>query len=73
MCGMTKYKTLKEVRNAITDGELVIDHKTGDGFLDIDNDMSFIYVGGDCVFRAGGPKELIWEAMQLLGIKAVPA
>jgi hypothetical protein len=60
-----KYKSLAELKEAFASGEL----KGDENRLIIDNDQSYMYVGGVPVFRGGGPSDLIWEAMSLLGIE----
>jgi len=55
--------SLEELRALYTGGML-----TDDDTLIMDNDYSFLYVQEKCVFRGGGPKELIHEALDLLGV-----
>lgn len=64
-----KYKGLSELRDAFARGEIP------GGKLIIDNDYCFCMIppaeeGGEWekVYAGGGPDDLIWEAMRLLGI-----
>jgi hypothetical protein len=64
-----KYKSLSELRDAFARNEIP------GGRLIIDNDCCWVVVppteeGGEweTVYAAGGPNDLIWEAMSLLGI-----
>lgn len=59
-----KYKTLRELRKAYKSGEL----KKDDSPVVIDNDCTFVYHQGECVFRADGPHILCLEALDLLCI-----
>lgn len=64
-----KYRSLCEVQEAFLNGEL--DPKSD--FLLIDSDYSFVSKETDdgddiYVFRGGGPRELIEEALEILGI-----
>lgn len=62
-----KYKTLAELKAAFASGALADDGQT---LLVVDNDCSHLYVDDECVYRGGGPEELIFEALELLGIPA---
>jgi len=62
----TKYKTIKELKEAIDKGEINLDPERGD-FLTLENDITYFYVDDECVFRMH-PSELIEEALDLLGI-----
>ncbi len=69
-----KYKTLAELKVAYDSGEL-----NQESVLTIDNDNCFVFLvkdgvfeSADPVFMGGGPNELIWVALALLGIPAEP-
>lgn len=62
---MPKYATLAELKAAYDSGEL-----SRDVPLVVDNDYSSVYPEGGAVFEGGGASELIWEALELLGIPA---
>ena len=61
-----KYKTLKELKEALDNGEIEIDPGSGDG-LTIESDITYFYVDDECVFRMH-PSDLLEEALDLLGI-----
>jgi len=62
-----KYKTLKELKEALDRGEIEIDPESGDG-LTLESDITYFYVDDECVFRIH-PSNLIEEALDLLGIR----
>lgn len=61
-----KYKTLRELKEALDNGEIEIDPESGDG-LTLESDITYFYVDDECVFRMH-PSDLIEEALDLLGI-----
>jgi len=62
-----KYKTLKELKEALDRGEIEIEPERGDG-LTLESDITYFYVDDECVFRIH-PSNLIEEALDLLGIR----
>jgi len=62
----TKYKTLKELKEALDDGEINLDPERGD-WLTVESDITYFYVDDECVFRMH-PSDLLEEALDLLGI-----
>ena len=61
-----KYKTLKELKEALDRGDIKVDPESGDG-LTLESDITCFYVEDECVFRMH-PSDLIEEALDLLGI-----
>jgi len=61
-----KFKTLKELKEALDKREIEIDPESGDG-LTLESDIAYFYVDDECVFRMH-PSDLIEEALDLLGI-----
>lgn len=57
-----KYKTLEELIEAYRSEEL-----SGDCWLSIDNDTTFVYVNDEEVFSMD-PNDLLAEALYLLGV-----
>lgn len=62
----TKYKTLKELKEALGRGEIEVDPERGD-CLTLESDIAYFYVDDECVFRMH-PSDLIEEALNLLGV-----
>jgi len=62
----TKYKTLKELKDALDKGEIKTDPERGD-YLSLENEITCFFVDDECVFRMH-PSDLIEEALDLLGI-----
>ena len=61
-----KYKTLKELKEALDKGEIELNPESDDG-LTLESDITYFYVDDECVFRMH-PSDLIEEALDLLGI-----
>lgn len=59
-----KYTTLAQLRKAYESGEL--DKEASP--LVLDNDCSFVYHNGECVYRGDGPHVLCLEALEMLKI-----
>ena len=66
----TRYKTLKELKEALDNGEIELDPERGD-YLTVESDSTYFYLDDECVFRMH-PTDLIEEALDLLGIPWQP-
>ena len=61
-----KYKTLKELKKAIDQGEIQLNPEGGDCLL-VDADSTYFYLDDEVVFRMHR-SDLLEEALNLLGI-----
>ena len=62
----TRYKTLKELKEALDKGEIELNPESGDG-LTLESDITYFYVDDECVFRMH-PSDLLEQALDLLRI-----
>ncbi len=63
-----KYKTFVELKEAYESGELSCNYP-----VVIDKDCCFVYDDTGCVFRTGGPSEIVAELLEMLGIPVTEA
>ncbi|RLB28208.1 MAG: hypothetical protein DRG87_09820 [Deltaproteobacteria bacterium] len=61
-----KYKSLKELKEALDKGEIQANPANGDCLI-VDSDSIYFYLDDECVFRMH-PSDLLEEALDLLGI-----
>lgn len=61
-----KYRTLKELKEALDNGEIELNQESDEG-LTLESDIAYFYIDDECVFRMH-PSDLIEEALDLLGI-----
>jgi hypothetical protein len=61
-----KYKTLKELKEALDQGAVQVDPEGGDCLV-VESDSTYFYLDDECVFRKH-PSDLLEEALDLLGI-----
>ena len=66
-----KYKTLRELKEALDKGEIHLNPEGGD-CLFLESDSTYFYIEDECVFRMH-PSDLLEEALDLLGIPWEPA
>jgi len=61
-----KYKTLKELKEALDKGKIQLNPESGDCLI-VESDSTYFYVDDECVFRMH-PFDLLEETLNLLGI-----
>ena len=64
--GKIRYKTLKELKEALDKGKIQLNPESGDCLI-VESDSTYFYVDDECVFRMH-PSDLLEETLNLLGI-----